>query len=219
VEMARSETAMRITAQRTLIAKEAALADEKAARDRGDRALREAQATVRDLQGKLDAAAQGLETVKAELTAEHQARKMAENSLRDAISNNQSPDPIVAPAVAELKQSSTATAITKQPPGRPVRSTDPVRPVKIPDQPATTSQGAGPTDRGQSAMPTVRRPVGRPRKTIEVPSVPTSNKPAGKAVVPAKTAKRKAAPPKGKGRGRSADSQEPVQWWVDGWKR
>jgi C4-dicarboxylate-specific signal transduction histidine kinase len=219
VEATGAATAMRITAQRTLIATEAALADEKAARNRDDRALREAQATVRDLQGRLDAATQGLERAKAELTAERQARQQTEEALRDATSIHQSPEPIVAPEVAELGQSSTSAAITKRPRGRPVHATHAVRPRKEPVRPANTSQAAGSTERDQSTNSTMRRPVGRPRKAIEVPSLPTSNEPAGQAEVQTKTANRKAAPPKGEGHNRSAGGQEPVQWWIEGWNR
>jgi hypothetical protein len=85
LEAARLATALKITAQRTLIATEAALAEEKVARDHGDRALREAQATINHLQVKLDAATQGLETVKTELTAERQVRQKAQDALREAI--------------------------------------------------------------------------------------------------------------------------------------
>jgi hypothetical protein len=73
IEAARLATARKVNAERTLILSEAALATEKAARDHGDRALREARATNSHLQAKLDAAAHGLETVRAELAAERQA--------------------------------------------------------------------------------------------------------------------------------------------------
>ncbi len=74
VEAARLATVAKNAAKDTLILTEAALTAEKAARDRGDRALREAQTTIRDLQTGLDDAARNFETAKADLPAERQAR-------------------------------------------------------------------------------------------------------------------------------------------------
>ena len=81
IEAARSAAARKVAVERSLAATESALATEKAARDRSDRALREAQATISHLQVKLDAAA---ETAKAELAAERQVRQKAETAPRQA---------------------------------------------------------------------------------------------------------------------------------------
>jgi hypothetical protein len=82
VDAARTTEARKVAVDRTLVATESALATEKVARDRGDRALREAQATINLLQSKLNAATQGLATAKTELTAERQARQKAEGAWR-----------------------------------------------------------------------------------------------------------------------------------------
>jgi hypothetical protein len=84
VEAARFATAAKATAQRALIATESALTTEKAARERADRALREAQALINHLQAGSATAVQNLETARAELEAERQARRKAETALREA---------------------------------------------------------------------------------------------------------------------------------------
>jgi hypothetical protein len=125
VEAARSATSMRLTVQRALITTEAALATEKAARDRADRALREALATIRDLQGRLDAAAQGHEAIKAELAVEREARQRAKDVLREAM---------IAPKIAVRVSRDEAPVVTAR---RPVG-----RPRKVPAH-QTSDQDAG----------------------------------------------------------------------------
>ncbi len=50
-----------------------------------ERALRDAQSTIRHLQIRLDAAVQDLQTVRADLAAEHRAREKAEDTARAAL--------------------------------------------------------------------------------------------------------------------------------------
>jgi ribosome-binding protein aMBF1 (putative translation factor) len=66
--------AAKIVAERSLTATKAALSYEKSTRERGDRALREAQAVVKELEGRLETARQAAGTTQAELAAERQAR-------------------------------------------------------------------------------------------------------------------------------------------------
>ena len=65
LEAARLATAAKIAAQRSIL-------EAEASRDRSDRVLREALATNRDLQAKLDGFARGFETAKADPAAERQ---------------------------------------------------------------------------------------------------------------------------------------------------
>lgn len=148
VQAARSATAMRLSVQRALIATEAALATEKAARDHGDRAFREAKATISHLQTKLDAAAQGLETVRAELVAERQTRQKAEDALREAT--------VASQIVASASGNEAVSPVIQQP--------ERVLPAPSPsdvDRPAKAG-------RATTVDPIVRRPVGRPRKAGSV---------------------------------------------------
>jgi hypothetical protein len=75
VEAARLATAAKLAAQRSVL-------EAESARDRGDQALREALATNRDLQAKLDGIARGFAPAKAEPAAERQAPLKAEHSPR-----------------------------------------------------------------------------------------------------------------------------------------
>jgi hypothetical protein len=111
VEAARFATAAKVTAQRTLIATESALTTEKAARERGDRALREAQAMINHLQTGSATAVQSLETAKAELEAERQARRKAEAALREAMTARE----FTAPACPD----EAPVAPIRRPVGRP----------------------------------------------------------------------------------------------------
>jgi len=78
----------------------------------------------------------------------------------------------------------------------------------------TAREAALPPSHDDAVIQTIRRPVGRPRKTAATAPAPASNKTDGKVMdsdeIIAKTAEKKA-------RNRQAAGQEPVQWWVEGW--
>jgi hypothetical protein len=216
VEAARLAGSRKATAERTLIATETTLTAEKEARDRGDRELRELQARTRDLQERLDIAAQGLKTIKPELVAERQARRQAEDALREATSGHRMTERLVEVAVAEPNRSSPPARVTaKGRRGRPPRAIEVVRPVRKLDRPEDPSKVAVPPDRGEAAS-TVRRPVGRPRKMVQVKPIQTSDESTGKAQAFPKIVSEKAEKPNGRGR---RDEQKPVQWWIEGWNR
>jgi hypothetical protein len=215
VEAARSATARKVNAERSLISTESALTAEKASRERGDRALREAHATIRDQQGRLDVAVQGLEKAKAELAAERQARQKAEDALREATATRRTTERLVRAAVAEAIQPPSTAAVS--PNGSPPRAIE-VAPVTEPDQPKDSSTAAPPTNRDETGLATVRRSVGRPRKTASVQPVQISDKPTGEArtftkIIIGKTSldQKAGRPP--------VDEQKPVEWWIEGWNR
>jgi hypothetical protein len=195
VDAARTTAARKVAVDRTLAAIESAFTTETAARERFERSLREAQAMINHLQGKLDATAQGLEAAKAELAAERQARQKAENDWRR---------PKTVMRIAALpSQDDPAILPIAQPMPEALRSVEAsnVAVVEVCPEEITT--------------PTVRRPVGRPRKADSVQPGPTSTKAASKAVMPS----RKAISPKVRTERPSADDQAPIQWWVEGWGR
>jgi chromosome segregation ATPase len=161
LEAARLATTAKLAAQRSIL-------EAEAARDHSDRALREALATNRDLQAKLDALARGFETKKAEPAAERQAPLKADDLRRGG---------------------SIATA----------RET--VLPARHDD----------------AVIQTMRRPVGRPRKTATTTPAPASNGTDGKVVETEETIAEPAGNLQKKVRNRQAAGQEPVQWWVEGW--
>jgi hypothetical protein len=206
VEAARSATAMRLSVQRALITTEAALATEKAARDHGDRALREARATINHLQTKPDAAALGLETVRAELAAERQARQKAEVALAEVKTAPQ----IAVPANPD----EAAIPTIRRSVGRP-RKVVAVQPVSEPHLPVeATKAPVAEAIRVATVVPPARRPVGRPRMTGSAPPKPTSSNAASKAAALPETPSKKTDGPR-----QTAGEQEPVQWWVEGWNR
>ena len=161
LEAARLATAAKLAAQRSIL-------EAEASRDRGDRALREALATNRDLQAKLDGFARGFETARAEPAVERQARLKADDSPREG--------PI-----------------------------------------ATVRETALPASRDDAVIQTIRRPVGRPRKTAAAAPAPATNKTDGKAMDSNEVIAETAGNLQKKARIRPAAGQEPVQWWVEGW--
>lgn len=173
VEAARLATALKIAAERDLIGTRAALTEEKVARERGDRALRDARATVIHLQAKLDAATRDLEAANADLEIERLARQKAVDAMREAI------------------------AVQKA--------------AVLPDR----------TEATETAIPPVRRPVGRPRKVVVEQPIHVHVQPTETPPEPARAASKTATKPKEKSVRIGADKadQEPVQWWVEGWNR
>jgi hypothetical protein len=194
VDAARTTAARKVVVERTLAATESALATEKAARDRGDRALREAQATINHLQAKLDAAAQGLETAKAELASERQARQTAGDALRTAKTG-----PLIA-----------APASHDDPTILPMS----VRPVGEVGCPVATSEAAASqASRDGVGIPTTRRSTRRSRKTESTPPVQASSKQT-RTVLPT----RDTNTDKTEKLRRHSDKSEPVKWWIEGWR-
>ena len=195
VEAARAATARMGIAQRTLVATETALSTEKAVRERGDRALRDAQTTIRDLQSRIDAVGHKFEETQAELAAERQARQNAEDALRLSMTT---PKPTEQVAVIDQEQPSpTPNDTEKGEPSQPHDVAPKMAPIEAADRP------------DKALAEPVKRSVGRPRKTDEV-------SPA--AATPQKMELKKVGKPKQKGKRGATQDQEPVQWWVAGWK-
>jgi hypothetical protein len=126
-ETARAATAAKVAAQRAAMASEAALATEKSARERAERAFREAQATINLLQSKAASAALELEAAKAQLASEREARRAADEARRELKTVREhvapgTPDEAIVPPI-------------KRPVGRP-RKTPLPQPVEVVAKPA-----------------------------------------------------------------------------------
>jgi hypothetical protein len=211
-EAARVATAAKITAERTLIATESALAAEKAGRERGERSLRDAHATIRELQGKLDAAVQGLQAVQAELAAERQARHTAEEIARAAVTTTPAEVQGEAAPVVRRPVGRPRKNIVAQPRGRKASAKAPAPRKAVPKKPVS---------RKQSPVPTVRRPVGRPRKKLVAQSAQRPAKSSARAAAPTKTAPKKVGKPAKKvtakaGRPVQARKPKPIKSWRNG---
>jgi hypothetical protein len=118
-------------------------------------------------------------------------------------------------AVAEAIQPPSTAAVS--PNGSSPHAIE-VASVTEPDRHEDSSTAAPPTNRDETKLATVERPVGRPRKTASVQPVQITDKPTGKArtftkiIIGKTSSRRKALSP-------AVDKQEPVQWWIEGWNR
>jgi hypothetical protein len=197
ISAAQSAMTAKDIAERTMRAAETALATERATRARTEGRLREAEATIRDLREKLATANQTIHTMRAELAAERLTRPKANDAPLPTIAVHETVMATVPGVIAP---------IVRRPVGRP-RKAAVVETAQAPIWPMTQPQVIR-----DAGAPAVRRPVGRPRKTAVV------HKPVGKpdtsSVTPQAPAKvvKKNAPSR-------PDDQEPVQWWVEGWKK
>jgi hypothetical protein len=188
IEAARSAAARKVIVERALIATDSALAVGKVAQERSGRALREAQATISHLQAKLDAAAQGLETAKAELASERQARQKAEDARRRA---------------------KPATLIAA-----PATDDDPAVSMREADRPLEAGNVAVVEVCPEEVIsPRVRRPVGRLRTIKPTPPIQGSSEQATKLQASTKAIRHKAQKPGG-----NSDKSEPIKWWIEGWR-
>jgi hypothetical protein len=203
INAAQSAMAAKDAAERSVRAAESALANERAARARIEGMLRDAEATVRDLREKLAAAHQTLRGTQAELATDRQAR----SSEDDAV--------IVMPEAATPIRK-TEIPVIRRPVGRPRKATMAEMdqtPAKPPEKPLAIRDGTIPLN-VDAVGQAVRRPVGRPRKMVVV-------EPTSKVMTPPKKGQvsgKRAAKSVQKIKDRDADDQEPVQWWVEGWK-
>jgi hypothetical protein len=177
-----------------------AIRSQAAGRERAERLLAEAQATVRSLQtaiaherlAKDDAIERAkserqtvehaLATVQAELAAERQARQRAEDALRDARATISNLSEKLHAASQALHTAQAELATERR---RTVGS--------------TRAQMAS---NGDGTVQTVRRSVGRPRKQTVVVTV---EKPSGDGIEKAR--RRRGRPPK-------PPAAKPVKWWL-----
>jgi hypothetical protein len=203
VAAAQSAMATKDTAERSVRAAEAALASERAARVRTEGMLRDAEATIRDLREKLASANQTLRGVQTELVAEHQAREVAYDTVRPVIT---APETVVA-TVRDV-----AMPTVRRPVGRPrkiVTAESILKPIRQSiEAQASREVEAGSTQ--HAGGPSVRRQVGRPRKMTAAQPVEKPVRPPRKAQMPGKAITKMPSS--------RADDQEPIQWWIDGWK-
>jgi multidrug efflux pump subunit AcrA (membrane-fusion protein) len=188
INAAQSAIVAKDIAERSARASEAALATERAARARIEGMLKDVEATVRDLREKLATANQTIKSTQIELSAE----RLAKSSVDDGVG--------VVPEVDAPIDRDGGLPVVRRPVGRPRKTTimDTVQTmITPPETPLGIREEAIPPDT-DAAVPIIRRPVGRPRKAQGV----------------AKAAKK----PTQKVSNRHSNDQEPVQWWIEGWK-
>jgi hypothetical protein len=201
ISAAQSAMTARDAAERTMRAAETALATERATRVRTEGMLRNAETTIRDLRAKLGTANQNLHGVRAELGAERQARQ----NVGDGV--------VAAPETAVVPARDVAAPTVRRPVGRPrkIGVVAPVEALIVPSDGSRSSLKNEAPPNQHAAAPTLRRPVGRPRKTAVAQPVEKPIKPSKKAQASAKVVRRNAVSSRD-------DDQEPIQWWIKGWK-
>jgi hypothetical protein len=199
VNAAQSAMVARDVAERKMRAAEAALVAERGNRTRIEEMLRDAEATIRDLREKLATANQNLHTMPAELATERAAKSSADDRV------------VVVPEATVPTISKGGLPVIRRPVGRPrkILAVQPVQTMTPPsEKPLVTVSPVV-----DASAPPARRPVGRPRKTVVEQPSHTTTKPSGKAQLSGSDHK-----PKQMVRNRGGDDQEPIEWWVEGWK-
>jgi hypothetical protein len=152
IESGRAAMAAKIVAERNLMAAEAALSTEKTTRECRDRALRDAQAMVKELEGRRETARQALQTTQAELAAERQARLKKETAK--AVTATPEPVPPTGPGDGAVppvpsRRGRPPKITVVQPVAVPSEASTPVIIHSFPTQPTTRKPATG----GRSPAP------------------------------------------------------------------
>ena len=196
----------------------------QAARDHAERELVHAEATIQELRTKLhhahrekDAALEAARlATAAKLAAQRSmleaeaSRDRSDRALREALVTNRD-------LQATLDAFARGFETAKEEPAaeRQARQTadDSRREAPL----VTARKAVLPASHDDAVIQTIRRPVGRPRKTAATAPAPASNKTDGKALDSDEIIAETAGNLQKKARNREAAGQEPVQWWVKGW--
>jgi hypothetical protein len=205
VAAAHSAITAKDNAERNMRAAEAASATERGNRGRVEGMLRDAEVTIRDLREKLAVAHQTIHGMQTEVAAERQVRQTENDAVMVV------PE-VAAPEIAVAAVQDVIAQIVRRPVGRPRKTAvvEAGQASTLPKtQPVASPEVEAPSNRN-AAAPAVRRPVGRPRKAATVQPVEKSITPTNKPQVSGKSDTKKAS--------NRTDDQEPVQWWVEGWK-
>nr|WP_294522115.1 hypothetical protein [uncultured Rhodopila sp.] len=197
----------------------------QAARDYAERELVHAEATIQELRTKLHHAHRekdaALESARLATTAKLAAQRSileaeasrdhSDRALREALAANRDLQ-----AQLDALARGFATEKAEAAAGRQARpkADDSRREAPI----VTAREAALPASHDDAVIQTIRRPVGRPRKTAATAPAPASNNTGRKAMESDEITAETAGNLQEKARNRQAAGQEPVQWWVEGWK-
>ena len=191
-----------------------AIRSQAAGREHAERLLEQAQATVRSLQTALaherlakdeaiqraEVETQLLKTARAELLAERAVRDRLGRSLSDSVATIQDLQRKLDGARAELATERQARQNAEG----------------VGKMPVEAHEVAAPANRDGTPVPTVRRPVGRPRKTPVLETVEKPVPPSGKAQAGDMAVKVKGLPKPDRATPRPAG--KPIKWWLTGRK-
>ena len=196
----------------------------QAARDHAERELVHAEATIQELRTKLhhahrekDAALEAARlATAAKLAAQRSmleaeaSRDRSDRALREALVTNRDLQ-----ATLDAFARGFETAKAEPAAERQARQTADGSRREAPL--VTAREAVLPARHDDAVIQTIRRPVGRPRKTAATAPAPASSKTDGKAMDSDESIAETAGNLQKKARNREAAGQEPVQWWVKGW--
>jgi hypothetical protein len=190
----------------------------QAARDYAERELVHAEATTRELRTKLHHAHRekdaALEAA-AKLTAQRSmleaeaSRDRSDRALRESLATNRDLQAQLDAIACGFETAKAETAGEHQ---ARLKADDSRREAPTVRAREATLAAA----RDDAGIQTIRRPVGRPRKTVVTVPAPPSNKTGREAKASDEIAEKTGRLNK-QAENRPAAGQEPVQWWVEGW--
>jgi hypothetical protein len=207
-----------------------AIRSQAAAREYVERQLAHAEATIQDLRNKLhrarqekDAAVEAARSALARKTTVERTLFSTEGALASEKALRERGDRALAEAQAMVRELQTRLDAA-------VRNHETAEADLVAERQARQKAEAAlrdakaerrsvpPADPNAPVVAIVKRPVGRPRKVVAEPAAAAGKYPVTAPRVsepaPAKTEPQ----PKKSARSLPADDQEPVQWWVPGWK-
>nr|WP_294577048.1 hypothetical protein [uncultured Rhodopila sp.] len=196
----------------------------QAARDYAERELVHAEATIQELRTKLHHAHREKDAALEAARLATAAKLAAQRSMLEAEASRDRSDRALREALVTKRNLQATldafargfeTAKAKPAAERQARQTadDSRREAPL----VTAREAVLPASHDDAVIQSIRRPVGRPRKTAATAPAPASNKTDGKASDSDEIIAETAGNLQKKARNREAAGQEPVQWWVKGW--
>jgi hypothetical protein len=189
------------------------------ARDYAERELVHAEATIQELRTKLHHAHREKDAALESARLATTAKLAAQRSILEAEASRDHSDRALREALAvnrDLQAQLDAVArdfdTAKAQPAAERQASRREAPI------VTAREAVLPASHDDAVIQTIRRPVGRPRKTPATAPAPASNNTGRKAMESDEITAETAGNLQEKARNRQAAGQEPVQWWVEGWK-
>jgi hypothetical protein len=200
-----------------------AIRSQVTAREYIERQLAQAQNAIEELRAKLRHVHHEREVAVSAAQSAIAARDIAERSMRAAESASTSERANRARIEGMLRDAETTIRDLREKLATANQTTQVERAAERLNRQSAdeglivASEATVPTAR-DSGWPVVKRPVGRPRKMVDAEPIQASAKPSEEAQASGEATAKLAGKMAKEDRGRRADDQEPVQWWVEGWK-
>jgi hypothetical protein len=196
----------------------------QAALDYAERELVHAEATIQELRTKLHHAHREKDAALEAARLATAAKLAAQRSILDAEASRDRSDQALREALAinrdmqaklDAFARSSQTSMAQPAAERQARLKADHSRREAPT--VTAREAALPASHDDAVVQTIRRPVGRPRKTPATAPAPASNNTGRKAMESDEITAETAGNLQKKARNRQTAGQEPVRWWVEGW--